>query len=147
MLCMSIQNEGLVSGLNVVYLMMLHDTQYQTCEHLQECSLQREGRTLIQFKGSRVSLWCCVLVCKPCMLFVRHKLRISLCVSERTHNTVISKSIFCSLHKGPAFISILAAFIEKYVLKLKTYLCPQNRNFVKKVYNFLNTRKQIFCHK
>ncbi len=85
MLGVYIQNEGHVCGLNVVYLLMLHDTQYGTCERLRECSLRQEGRALIQFKGSRVSLKCCVPMCKLCMLVIRHTLRISVCVSERTH--------------------------------------------------------------
>ncbi len=62
--------------LNVVYLLILHDTKYRTCELTQKCSLWWEGCTLIQFKGSRVLSRCCVLVCKPCMLVVRHTLRI-----------------------------------------------------------------------
>ncbi len=62
-----IQNEGQVRGLNVVYLLMLHYTEYITGERSRECSARREGRTLVQFKGSRVSSKCCVLVYKPCM--------------------------------------------------------------------------------
>ncbi len=42
------------NGLNVVYL-LLDDKQYRTCERSQECSLQWEGWTLIQFKSSRIS--------------------------------------------------------------------------------------------
>jgi hypothetical protein len=84
MLSIYIPNEGHVSSLSVLYLLILHDTQYRTCESLQECSLQWEGHTLIYFEGARVSSRCCVLMCKPCMLVVRHTLRISVCVSEKT---------------------------------------------------------------
>ncbi len=63
----AIRNEGRVRGLNVVYLLMLHYTEYITGERSRECSSRGEGRTLVQFKGSRVSSKCCVLVYKPCM--------------------------------------------------------------------------------
>ncbi len=47
-----IQNEGHSCGLNLVYLLILNDTCYRTCEHSQECSWWWKGYILIQFKGS-----------------------------------------------------------------------------------------------
>jgi hypothetical protein len=70
-----IRNEGRVRGLNVVYFLISHYTWYITGERLRECSSRREGRTLVQFKGSRVSLRCFVLVYKPCMQDVIHAFR------------------------------------------------------------------------
>ncbi len=72
----------------------LNNTHYRTREHSLVCSWWCDWHTLIQFKGSRVSLRCCVLVCKPCMRVVRHTSRITMCVSERTlayYNKVASR--------------------------------------------------------
>jgi len=45
---------------------------YKTWEHLRVSSWKWEGRTLVQFKGSRVPLLGNVYVNKPCMLCVKH---------------------------------------------------------------------------
>jgi len=54
-------------GLNVIHL------QYKTCEHMRVYSQQWEGRTLVQVKGSRVSLLCNVHACKLCIQYLKHK--------------------------------------------------------------------------
>jgi len=45
---------------------------------------QWEGCTLVQVKGSRVSLLCIVHVRKPCMQYLKHKCEYKCVVSKRT---------------------------------------------------------------
>ncbi len=145
---MCIQNEGWVCGLNVAYLLMLHETYYRTCEPLLEGSSRQEGHTLIKFKGSRVSLRCCVLVYKPCMLVVRHKLRISICVGERSrilqylsYLLKVTKYIIFVLEQSGKWIPLLCTK-QRFFSQKKTEAWNKNK------YNYSRCNLHIkFCIK